>query len=76
MKCPDCDEDVRVGMAGPAGIVQHQGKKPCIMAQQAKEAKNKTRTLFQVGVKKVIPGTVSTSLDDPPRQAQQADSDS
>ena len=49
VKCPNCDEDVCVRMAGPAGIVQHQGKKPCKKAQQVKEAKGKIHTLFQVG---------------------------
>ena len=74
VKCPDCD-DVCIGMAGPAGIVQHQGKTPCKKAWQAKEAKGKIRTLFQVGVTKVkvsLPVIVSTSSDDSLRQVQQA----
>ena len=78
MKCPNCNEDVCVGIAGPAGIVQHRGKKFCKKAQQAKEAKGKIHTLFQVGVTKVktsLPGTVSTSSDDLPRQAQQAETE-
>ena len=68
MKCPDCD-DVCVGTAGPAGIVQHQGKTPCKKAWQAKEAKRKIRTLFQVGVTKVkvsLPVIASTSSDASP----------
>jgi hypothetical protein len=45
-------------------------------AQQAKEkeAKSNIRTLFKVGVKKVkVLGTVSTSSDNSPRQAQKAE---
>ena len=67
VKCPDCNKDVCVRTAGPAGIIQHQGKKPCKKVQQAKEAKGKTHTLFQVGVTKVkasLLGTALTSLDD------------
>ena len=78
MKCPDCDEDVCVGTAGPAGIVQHQGKKPCKKVQQAKEAKRKIRTLFQVGVTRIkapLPVTASTSSDDWPRQGQQTETE-
>ena len=75
VKCPDSDEGVCVGTAGPAGIVQHQGKKPCRKAWQVKEAKRKIRTLFQVGVTKVkvsLPVIALTSSDDSPRQVQQA----
>ena len=57
---------------------KHQGKKPCKKAQQAKEAKGKIRTLFQVGVKKVkalLLGTVSTSSDDSLGQARQAETE-
>ena len=53
VKCPNCDKYVCIGMARPVGIVQHQGKKPCKKAWQAKEAKHKICTLFQVGVTKV-----------------------
>ena len=66
VRCPECDEDVSVGTAGPAGIIQHQGKKPCKKARQAKEEKGKIRTLFQLGVKKVkalLLETASTSSD-------------
>ena len=61
MKCPECDEDVRVGTAGPAGIVQHQGKKPCIKACEAKEEEGRIWTLFQVGVKKVPTSSLTAS---------------
>ena len=73
VKCPDSDEDVCVGTTGPAGIVQHQGKKPCKKAWQAKEAKHKIHTLFQVGGTKVkvsLPVITLTSSDDLLRQVQ------
>jgi len=74
VKCPECDEEVQVGTAGPAGIVQHQGKKACIKASEAKKQKGKVRTLFQVGVKKVqvlLPAAASKGSDNSSSQAQQ-----
>ncbi|KAF8152655.1 hypothetical protein B0H34DRAFT_677940 [Crassisporium funariophilum] len=48
VRCPKCNEDVQVGTAGPAGIIQHQGKKSCQKARQAKKDKGKLWTLFQL----------------------------
>ena len=72
MKCPECDENIQVGTAGPAGIIQHQGKKPCIKARKAKKEKGWLQTLFQVGVKKVqiLPAAASKGSDNS-NQAQQ-----
>ena len=72
VKCPECNEDIQVGTAGPAGIIQHQGKKPCIKAREAKKEKGRLRTLFQVGVKKVqiLPAAASKGSDNS-NQAQQ-----
>ena len=53
VKCPECHEDVNVGTAGPNGLIQHQGKKPCREAKKRKDEQARTRTLFDVGVKKI-----------------------
>ena len=50
--CPSCGEDVHVGSAGPAGIAQHEGKGPRRKAQTKKNQQKKTRTLFDIGLKK------------------------
>ncbi|KAF8148025.1 hypothetical protein B0H34DRAFT_272383 [Crassisporium funariophilum] len=50
--CPSCGEDVRVGSAGPAGLAQHEGKGPCRKNQAKRKQQKKTRTLFDVGLKK------------------------
>lgn len=62
--CPSCGEDMHIGMAGPASLGQHEAKGPCHKAQAIKEQKKKTRTLFDVGVKKVkdiLPSTSTAS---------------
>jgi len=74
VKCPECDEDIQVGTVGPAGIIQHQGKKACIKACKAKKEKGRVQTLFQVGVKKVqasLPAATSKGSDNSSSQAQQ-----
>ena len=53
--CPECNEEVNVGTAGPAGLVQHTGKSKCektkeMKKKQEKEGKNRIRTLFEVGI--------------------------
>ncbi|KAF8154984.1 hypothetical protein B0H34DRAFT_676656 [Crassisporium funariophilum] len=75
VRCPKCNEEVQVGTVGPAGIIQHQGKKSCQKARQAKKDKGKLWTLFQVGVKRVqalLPGTALTRSDKLPSRATQA----
>jgi len=75
VRCLECDEDVCVGTAGPAGIVQHQGKKPCKKAR-ANEEKGKLRTLFAAEVRKVkamLPGTASASSENSWSQTEQSD---
>jgi len=50
--CPFCGENVCIGSAGPAGLVQHEGKGPCCKAQAKKEQLKNARTLFDIGVKR------------------------
>jgi hypothetical protein len=74
VKCPKCDEELQVRTAGPAGIVQHQGKKACIKAPKAKTEKGRVRTLFQVRVRKVqalLLAVASKGSDSSSSQAQQ-----
>ena len=49
--CPECDTDVHVGTAGPAGLKQHQGMGPCRAARQKRDQQKKTRTLFDFPLK-------------------------
>ena len=59
---------------GPAGIIQHQGKKACIKAHKAKKEKGRVQTLFQVSVKKVqvsLLAATSKGSDNSSSQAQQ-----
>ncbi|KAF8871917.1 hypothetical protein BD779DRAFT_1477859 [Infundibulicybe gibba] len=62
---------IRVGTAGPGGLVQHQGKKKCRASvekrKMAEKQSGQVRTLFEFGVKK---GTTSTALElTPPRRS-------
>ncbi|KAF8230954.1 hypothetical protein L208DRAFT_1279432, partial [Tricholoma matsutake] len=50
--CPSCGGDVHVRTAGPAGLAQHKGKRPCHKAQAKRNQQKKTRTLFDIGLKK------------------------
>jgi hypothetical protein len=53
VQCPECQEDINVGYAGPKGLQQHRGSKRCQEAIARKEKlKNnkKIRTPFDVGV--------------------------
>jgi len=59
IKYPECDEDIRVGTAGPNGLINHQGKKPC---HEAKKKKERTRTLFDVGIKKCVAQPKETAV--------------
>ncbi|KAH8978476.1 hypothetical protein EDB86DRAFT_3248975 [Lactarius hatsudake] len=50
-RCPLCEEEIKVGTAGPPGLVQHQGKKKCLATikkkkQAAEIAKRPTFKLF------------------------------
>jgi hypothetical protein len=48
-QCPLCEEDIRVGTAGPRGLAQHQGKKKCLATVKKKQEDAKTAkmpTLF------------------------------
>jgi len=56
-RCPECNEEVNVGTAGPAGLREHTGKSKCKQTKEmkkklTKEGKTRIRTLFEVGVKK------------------------
>ena len=53
--CPECDEDINVGTAGPASLSQHTGKSKCEKTKEMKkklEKGGRTQTLFDVGMKK------------------------
>ena len=49
--CPECDPNVHVGTAGPAGLEQLRGMGPCRAARQKREQQKKTRTLFDFPLK-------------------------
>ncbi|KAH8980974.1 hypothetical protein EDB86DRAFT_3133864 [Lactarius hatsudake] len=36
-RCPLCEEEIKVGTAGPPGLVQHQGKKKCLATIKKKK---------------------------------------
>ncbi|KAH9068269.1 hypothetical protein EDB83DRAFT_2222807, partial [Lactarius deliciosus] len=36
-RCPLCEEEIKVGTAGPQGLVQHQGKKKCLATIKKKK---------------------------------------
>ena len=70
IRCPECEEDIRVGTAGPNGLPNHQGKKLCRDTKARKEKQAKTRTLFDIGIqrvvpsqKKTVPSTITTGWD-------------
>jgi hypothetical protein len=39
MRCPECDDDVNVGTAGPANLIQHIGRKKCEKTKLRKKLK-------------------------------------
>ena len=49
--CPECDPNVHVGTAGPAGLEQLRGIGPCRAAHQKWEQQKKTRILFDFPLK-------------------------
>ena len=55
MRCPDCDEDIRVGTGGPKNLASHQGGKLCRNGQERKaqlKKRGRTQTLFDIGITK------------------------
>ena len=63
VQCPACGEDIQVGFAGPAGLVNHQGKSRCqkTVATKAKiEKMAKRPTLFHFSITKKPEGQKAT----------------
>ena len=80
VQCSECDQDIKVGYAGPKGIKQHQGSKRCrkTVAKNERSKKRlekqlKIRTLFDVGVRKIDGGSAKGSA--PHQQSNPSTSD-
>ena len=59
---PSCGGDVHVGTTRPAGLEQYEGKGPCHKAEAKKNQQKRTRTLFNISLKKARDVLLKISL--------------